>query len=207
MILMADAVDPSGIPKGFREDRNRGVAPYGDGRFEWHRLTERSFPRRLAGIDVTGETPETCDALDVERYDATAEEWPGWRHQRVEHLKAQGQHDGTGWPIVYCSINPGPPYGVAQVVAATEAAQQRPVERWWIAWYPTIDQIMLTGKPSLGQYNGAPIPSKEAVLAEIKKLTGIVLEPGTLWACQFASFATFDASIVYQDPQWTANHV
>ena len=186
--LMADSVTPHAIPESFRAHRNRGVAPYANGHYEWSHREIRSFPRHLAGIDVDGSDPESADVLDVERFDATPAQWPEWRRDRDKAVK-----DGLakGWPKVYTSIAPGDGYGVAAIVAATEAASHRQVERWWIAWYTP----------------GGFQPTQQQIADEIKALTGLEIPVGTIWACQYrpdvpGNGGSYDLSVVYGDPEW-----
>lgn len=185
---MADSITPHAIPATYSAKRNRGVAPYIDGNYAWPRGVIRSYPRHLLGIDVTGAHPEAADVLDSELFDATPDDWPKWRHDRDE-LVRQGKT--RGWPKVYCSIDPGDGYGVAAIVAATAAANQQPVERWWIAWYTP------------GQY----APTQTQVLAQVRALTNITLPLGSIWGCQYAADVpgvggSYDLSVIYEDPEW-----
>lgn len=87
-----------------------------------------------------------------------------------------GYADGT----VYCDAS-----SVAGVLDATGDVA---VPRWWIAWY--------------WEQPGAP--SREQVLAEIIRLTSISLPPDKLWACQYATYAQWDLSAVYGQPDFTS---
>jgi hypothetical protein len=188
MILVADAIDPGNIPDSFRLDRNRGVNPYTVPPFDraWtHQL--RRWPRRIGGIDTTGGHPEAACCLDVERYDATAGMWPEWRAERDRLVTAGKAH---GFTTVYCSINPGAPYGVAQVAGACAQAGQGLPAHWWVAWYTP----------------GGFIPAAQQVCDEIKRLTRLVIDPAAIWGCQCLpdQGAGYDVSVVYQNPEWVA---
>jgi hypothetical protein len=182
--LMADSVEPlAEIPHSFRSQRNRGALLYADGRYEASTEVTDAFPRR-EWISVTGRPGAAAKARfqDSERYDATPGHWPAFRAEREQLC-----HDGkvTGWPGVYCSISPGPGYGVAAIMQACRDARQEPPRHWLIAWYTS---------------NGYA-PSAVQVAAEIRRQTGITLDPATIYGCQFATGA-WDTSVVYQDPGW-----
>jgi hypothetical protein len=91
----------------------------------------------------------------------------------------------TGWPGVYCSIDPGPPYGIQQVLDAVTVAGQLLPRHWFIAWYTR---------------NGA-VPTAADVVAEIFRITSLRLDPADIWACQYAT-GLYDTSVVYQNPAW-----
>lgn len=179
---MADSVDPRRIPAAFGAYNNRGVAPYANGLYTWSRRQVGWWPRHVQGIDVNGQAPELADVLDSERFDATPQQWPAWRTARVRLVH---ENKARGWPKVYCSINPGGGYGVKPIVEATKAAGQIPVERWWIAWYVY-----------------PRIPTAAEVAAEILRLTGEIVDPDTIWGCQYGSLGAYDVSVVYQAPEW-----
>lgn len=182
MILMADSVEPGLIPEAFAAYANRGVAPYANGRYAWPRRELARFPRHVQGIDVNGQAPELADVADSERFDMTPAQWPAWRAARVAAVKAG---KARGWAKVYCSIDPGGGYGVKPIVEATKAAGQEPVTHWWIAWYVYPH-----------------IPTAAEVAAEILRLTGEIVDPDTIWACQYGSLGAYDVSVVYQAPEW-----
>jgi hypothetical protein len=182
--LMADSTEPlTEIPSSFRSQRNRGALLYADGLYEASPAVIAAFPRR-EWISVTGQAAAAAKARfqDSERYDATPEHWPAFRAERDRLC-----HDGTvtGWPGVYCSIDPGPGYGVAAIVKACRDAGQELPQHWLIAWYTS---------------NGYA-PSAAQVAAEIRRQAGISLDPATIWGCQYATGA-WDTSVVYQNPGW-----
>jgi hypothetical protein len=184
--LMADSVDTAEIPASFRADRNRGVLLYADGLYKTTPLHSAPFPRQQ-WISVTGDPQGARLARwqDVERYDATAKDWPAFRLRREQLLEA-GLVDG-GWPGVYCSIDPGPPYGIAQVLEACDQAGQEPPQRILVAWYT---------------YGGST-PTRLEVLDEIHALTGEHLVEDTIWGCQYLT-GLYDESIIFaEDPEWS----
>jgi hypothetical protein len=192
MILMADSIEPGEIPGAFKADRNRGVLLYADGLYQPSFGVAHQFPRRQ-WISVTGNPAAAATArwLDVERYDATAADWPAFRLERERILEAGGAADAIGsrgWPGVYCSIDPGPPYGITQVLAACHNAGQEPPQRILVAWYTY----------------GAKIPARDEVLDQIHALTGEILEEHTIWGCQYDTGSHYDLSVVYaEDPEWS----
>lgn len=185
MILMADSIRPlTDIPVSFRVQRNRGALLYADGDYACSPAIASVF-RRREWISVTGEPRIALKArfLDVERYDAFPADWPAFRTYRDQLCK-----DGKvqGWPGVYCSIDPGPPYGVQQVIDACQAAGQELPQHWFIAWY----------------VEGILPPSALEVVNQIADLTGVTLDRATIWGCQYST-GTYDQSIVYQNPDWS----
>lgn len=182
--LMADSIEPDQIPVAYRENRNRGVLLYADGKYAATPAEASIWPRRN-WISVTGLASAALHArfLDVERYDATAADWPAFRARRDELC-----HAGTvrGWPGVYCSIDPGPPYGVQQVADACIAAHQELPLHWFIAWYTQT---------------AAP-PTQVEVASRIKLLTGLEIDPATIWGCQYETGGHFDLSVIYQQADW-----
>lgn len=179
---MADSVSPYGIPESFRAYRNRGVAPYVNGRYAWPAAAVRSFPRRLAGIDVNATRPDLGDVLDCERFDATPQDWPDWRARRVALVK---EGHARGWPKVYTSIAPGGGYGVGPLVTVTEERNQEPIHHWWIAWYVYPH-----------------VPAAAEVVAEVERLTGFRMAESDLFGCQYGTLGGYDISVIYQDPEW-----
>ena len=182
---MADSVTPiSGIPVKYQAQRNMGAALYGNGDFAAPPEVIAHYPRHLL-ISVNGDksAANSCAILDVERYDATAADWPEFRATRDEICRT---HDGYQWPIVYCSIDPDPMHGVAAILHECRLAGQEPPWHWWIAWYT----------------DGHFMPSQEDVAVQIHSLTGLHVDPTTIWGCQFADFGHYDASVIYQRPSW-----
>lgn len=81
----------------------------------------------------------------------------------------------------YCDLS-----NVPKVIEACNAAGVPLPPRWWLAWY--------WGKP------GAP--TRDEVLAELHSLTGVELDPETLWACQYVAYGQWDLNIVYGTPDF-----
>lgn len=182
--LMADSTEPlAEIPSSFRTQRNRGALLYSDGLYAATDAVVAAFPRR-EWISVTGLAGAAAKARfqDSERYDATPAHWPAFRAER-DSLVRDGKV--TGWPGVYCSIAPGPGYGVAAIAQACRDAGQELPQHWLIAWYTS---------------NGYA-PSAEQVTAEIRRQTLIDLDPSTIYGCQYAT-GLWDTSVVYQNPGW-----
>jgi hypothetical protein len=82
----------------------------------------------------------------------------------------------------YCDLS-----NVPLVIAACEAKETPLPARWWLAWY--------WQRPSF--------PAMSEVLAELLTLTGVQLDPHTLWATQFAAYGQWDLSVVYGTPDFS----
>lgn len=184
MRLMADSTSPGRIPEAFRADRNRGVAPYRDGQYDWPEHEIATWPRHLAGICTTGaaDMAAYADVYDCERYDGTPEGWPAFRAERDDLC---GRGIVHGWPKPYTSIDPGDGYGVAAVLDATRKAGQEDPLHWWIAWYTAAGVV----------------PTAVDVVREIHTLTGIVIAAKDIWGCQYAT-GHYDTTVIYQNPEW-----
>lgn len=179
---MADSVIAANIPAKFRAYRNYGAGLYGTGQYAVSKIVADTFPRHVL-IDVDASNPDLCDILDSERFDATPVHWPAWRAERDKWCR---ERHIERFPKIYCSIDPGDGYGVEAVLDACESANQLPPEHWWIAWYTP---------------NHIP-PTAQQVADEIKRLTNCIISPSKIWGCQYANFGSYDASIIYQDPEW-----
>lgn len=185
LTLMADSTSPVlEIPESYRAYKNRGVALYATGEYAAPHATASIYPRRK-WIDVTGNpgAADLAEILDVERFDATAEDWPPFRARRDAWCR---NHNSNRWPICYCSIDPDADHGVAAVVRATLEAHQEPVQHWLIAWYTP----------------GGYIPTAKQVQTEIRQLTDLEIPLETIWGCQYADLGGYDASVIYQTPNW-----
>jgi hypothetical protein len=176
----ADAVDLAEIPDSYTAMKNRGVLLYGNGKFS-EVNSAKHYPRHLL-ISTTGDvrSATTCDMLDVERFDATAEQWPEWRAARDTWCKSE---NSNRWPKVYCSIDPDEDHGVPAIVKATRDAKQERVKHWAIAYY--------TGR----------IMTPQALASDIRILTGEVISWEDIWGCQYDT-GHYDAWVIYQNPQW-----
>ena len=76
---------------------------------------------------------------------------------------------------------------VPATVRACEAAQVPLPPRWWLAWW----------------WNRPGYPTVAQVLAELKRLTGVELDPQTVWAIQYADKGPYDLSRVYGLPDFS----
>lgn len=89
--LAFDSTDPAAVPAGAAM-----IWYYVDGRYAWPQSAlDRFTGRRLVGINVTGDPSHGGTMLDVERYDATPAQAPGWYDARL----ATGARDLA----IYCS--------------------------------------------------------------------------------------------------------
>ena len=61
------------------------------------------------------------------------------------------------------------------------------VAGWWLAWY--------WARPGY--------PTADQVAAKLRTETGVDLPASKIWACQFASYAQWDSSAVYGQPDFT----
>jgi hypothetical protein len=93
------------------------------------------------------------------------------------------------WPFLDRRIELGHSDGTIYTSAANvgQVVAHQNVPRWWIAWY--------WGQPRP--------PSALEVINEVERLTGVVLDLGRLWACQWQSAARWDTSIVYGPEDWS----
>lgn len=171
MISFADSVTPQLINRA----EFSHVAAYVNGRFAWPRQQLARFPYHIL-ISVTGDptAARLARVQDDELFDATPEDFPPFMVER----HAAGHDD----PTSYTSIIGDPGFGIVNVLAAIQSAGLFDTAwRLWVAWYW-----------------GRPFPPTAAeVLAEIKALTGITLEPGRLWACQWQNTPQLDRSVLY----------
>jgi hypothetical protein len=83
-VHMADSIEPGMIPPRFRRNPN-GVLIYVDGPHAWGTREIDRFPNHW-GITVTGNPAMAPHAreIDVERYDATPENVPGYADSRAQ---------------------------------------------------------------------------------------------------------------------------
>lgn len=173
---MADGVSGDAPAILARFGPNMPVACYVNGAYAWTRGQENEFARKVR-ISVEAGQPGAAKyarVIDVERGAAGPDEVPYFLHARAE----AGHDDCT----VYCSLSTVP-----DVLRQFGDGSLTAVPRWWLAWY--------WGQP--GQ------PSAARVLAELHALTGVVLPPERLWACQYVSHAQWDLSAVYGPYDWS----
>lgn len=94
--IFRDAVSPQNMKI---DDTYQGVFAYANGRYAWNQAQIDRFlnaNKHLYRIDVNGSKPTGASILDVERYDATPEDAPGWVKRRNEIV-----HDAG----VYCQLS------------------------------------------------------------------------------------------------------
>lgn len=125
MRRMADSVNAAGLPAGFDL-----YAGYVNGRYANMAQIEARFPgAKVIGISVTA-SANNGTVLDVEQFDATPTQAPGW----VEMRRKAGIV-----PWVYCSESVWP----AVIQAFT--ASQTPPPLYWIAAYPGPGPVLYPG--------------------------------------------------------------
>ena len=181
-VIMMDGVsaDVSQILAWQDRHGKRPVGAPGDGLYEWTRYQLDSFTGHIR-YSVLADNPgiaRYCRVKDVEatrrlRGDAGPQDAPDFLMERADF----GHHDGT----IYANLTTIP-----AVVTACEGAQVA-VPRWWIAWW--------WGRPGY--------PTVAEVLAELKALTGVELDPRTVWAIQAHSYVFADFSAVYGTPDFS----
>lgn len=115
MRLMYDAIYPSNIPKGAAI-----VASYVDGKWPNYSEAVALFPHALH-VSIAVFAKDNALALDVERYDASPQEAPGW--------VARQRKRGVSHPIVYMSAAMWPQ------VKAEFSRQGVPEPLYWVADY------------------------------------------------------------------------
>ena len=91
------------------------------------------YRRGLIWIDVTGANPEAAFWLDVERFDATPDQVPGWLDAR--------ERSGAGWGGIYCNRS--------NVHAVEQAAEDRPHSLWVATLDGTADVVLPAGTGKL----------------------------------------------------------
>ena len=165
----------------WQQAHGRGpVGAPGDGLYEWSPRQLQEFPGHIR-YSVLADSPgiaRTCRVKDVEAArrllgDAGPQDVPPFLFERGD----LGHHDGT----VYASLATVP-----AVVTACERAQIV-VPRWWLAWW--------WGRPGY--------PTVAEALAELYRLTGVQLDPATVWAIQAHHFSFADFSAVHGVPDFT----
>jgi hypothetical protein len=181
-VIMMDGV-AADVPQILSWQDRHGRHPVGapgDGRYEWTAHQLGSFPGHIR-YSVLSSNPgiaRSCRVKDIEaarrlRGDAGPEDAAPFLIERAD----AGHQDGT----IYASLATVP-----AVLAACERAQVR-VPRWWLAWW--------WGRPGY--------PTVAEALAYLKGLTGVELDPATIWAIQAHSYSFADFSAVYGPPDFT----
>lgn len=177
MINFADSVTPRLIPQTFTH-----VAAYGNGLYKWS-PAQYEFSKHITIAVKSGDPSQAlyARALDVERYDARASDFPPFARERL----ALGHDD----PTVYCSMVADPYFGLRAVVNALADAAYTGPWRLWVAWWWGRDYP----------------PTAAEVLAEIRALTGLRLATGVLWACQWRNGLNYDTSALYGRDDFAAS--
>lgn len=95
-------------------------------------------------------------------------------------LEERERGDHFEQSTAYCSLEEVP------AVMGAAAAGALEVPRWWLAWW----------------WNRPGHPTRDQVLAELRRLTGVELPPDRLWACQYRSDPQWELSVVYGTPDF-----
>lgn len=180
-VLMADGVAQDARAIRARFGPHMPVALPVDGAYAWSLFDEDLVARKIRYSVMAGSptVAKIARVKDVEARirvggDAGPADVPDFLNYRLHEY---GHDDGT----VYSSLTTVP--AVIQVCDAHDVH----IPRWWLAWY--------------WQQPGEP--TREQVLAELERLTGIVLDPETLWGCQYASYGQWDLSVIYGEQDFS----
>jgi hypothetical protein len=149
------------------------VACYVNGEYAWTQAQEALFARKVR-ISVESNPFAAQHARVIDCERGAA----GFRDAApfCAQRARLGHRDGT----VYSSLA-----NVPLVLEGFPGSTGPP--RWWLAWY--------WARPSY--------PSAAQVLAELKRLTGVTVEPAQLWGCQYRSDSQWDLSVVYGPQDWS----
>lgn len=150
------------------------VAGYANGRYQASPRQLARFKKHfLIGVE-TGNPAQAriARALDMEKYDADALDFPDFVHERCD----VGHDDALGYTSI---LGDGPDQGIVAVVEAM-AGIQLP---WhlWVAWW--------WGRPFA--------PTLAEVCAEILALTGLIVPPRSIACCQWQPGEDFDSNVWY----------
>lgn len=147
--------------------------------WSWHQIM--LFPRHIrTAQQPTGAVDDISNAreLDIERWAATAADWP-------EFYRTRGQQERA---TAYLSLETFPDL----VAACHEAGIPLPPRIRFAWWWKNPD----TGLPLPEGVDVEP-PTVEQVIAELTRLTGLTVPARVVWACQFAHYDNWDLSKVY----------
>ena len=177
MFPFADSTEPEAINSGTGPVFAH-VAAYDNGEYAWPAGSLARFPRHiLIGVE-TGQPRQAirCRALDMERFDAGADDFPPFVRQRLE----EGHRDPLGYTSI---LGEDDNEGLAAVLTALSVLPPDTPWEIWLAWY----------------WGRNFPPAKAEVLAEIHALTGISLPPARLAACQWlpGPIGGYDTSVWY----------
>jgi hypothetical protein len=150
------------------------VAAYADGHYTWLAAELRRFP---AHIQIAVEPGQPWQASEARVLDVERfDATPADVLPFINRRHQLGHNDAT----IYCSLS---------VVPSVIAAIGRSTLPWrlWAAWWWRKD---------------VP-PSRDQVLLELFRLTGVALAPSRLWACQWRNGADWDTSVLYGADDFT----
>lgn len=171
MTIMVDGISLD-VPAIHARYPSNPVACYVNGAYAWTSAQEALFARKIR-MSIRARQPQAARVargIDIEPVpEIGGDAGPEDVPAFLAARVASGHADGT----VYAALETVPVV-LQHVSVAT-------VPRWWLAWY-----WQRPGHPTAAQ-----------VLAELHRLTGVDLPPERLWACQYASYAQWDLSVVY----------
>lgn len=192
MVNTISADVPAVLASRYGRDPAAGYVT-GGGDIEWTEGQFAEFARKIridqqAGVDPAVARIARCK--DVETGAGRAEDVPPF-------LEARRPLQTYPMTTVYCNLATVPAVlnATSQFLAVPEDSAnpatlaQRAllaVPRWWLAWWQT----------------GAGIPTRDQVLAELHRLTGVELPLERLWACQYRSDPQWELSVVYGAPDF-----
>lgn len=193
-VQFVDSITPTLIPAQLRQF----AALYGDGNFG---------PAGLAAARLFGHTRFITFAADAQFEIQDFEpgnpcyRWPG-----MVSAYLQDRQDMQKRGRIYTDLS-----NLGKASSAAEGLHHH----WWLAWW--IDHFAADTHPTrLGTHHGRqvaaapwsvvlghgdpipPPPSLAEVLAEVRNLTGIELDPASVWAIQYANGPSFDVSALYR---------
>lgn len=140
---------------------------------EWTEADFQKFARKMR-IDQSA-SPETS-GNDARCYDVeTGAGKPQYVRRFIESRSPAIESIAT----IYCALETVP-----SVIQAVGSIAEIP--RFWLAWF----------------WNRPGFPTVAQVLAELDMLTGVALPEHKLWACQAKSYAQYELSAVYGNPDF-----
>lgn len=132
-MILRDSIDPNHIPLNGLS----AVAGYGDGLYQWSSSGWARFPSSIVPLSIVVNPANRGDILDVESYDATPADTPGWADRF--------HRPGRRAPTIYCNRS---------TIGAVRAAMgSRPFD-WWAA---TLDGTQNVPGAVAVQYAGSSI--------------------------------------------------